>query len=679
MGRPKKDPNVVVPRNAKALVWAHFGDSMDGLHAHCLLCKNANNNNIVSIKILDGSTKSLRNHIQSRHNSEWLDLVNEEKEIAAKKAQSAKNAIERSDSRNSDTSAQRNIVDVFSRLTKIDPDGVKQRNYDRKLLDFLSCSFVPFHVVDSEEFKVFVENLDRSINLKNSRTYSKQLKKYSGEILEDVQKAILDFCDSSVAVTTDLWTSRAMDHYISITTHFVDNLFRLHRWTPFCSQFTDKHTGENIQDVIDFDLEDKLDILEEIPKWGVSDNAKNMVKGIKRSILELYTCNCHTQQLAILDTFKHFHNMEHTYTMEDVSTKCGKLAAHLHRAENSRTLLFNECDKKAGGHNPNNIPLGNNTRWNSKHDCMKGVLYHEDCLLQLARRGELINEDKDGNQVNLIPTFSDFMMIKAAVGVLEKCRVTTKLFEQEKVPTVNIVMDRLYTVDSELDEFINDAENDRMSVNFAVCLRDQLNERFPKFGGNKELNCMGNYLNPTLKGIHLKETKLFEETKDLMEEKLGDWKKEGEGLDNPTEEDDSEPPKKISPTEMLKRKMKQKEEESRGIRITIRRSSVFSNSAESQSRFKQECFLYENLPDAPADINQLEWWKSHQEQFPLLSHLVRVVFAVPAASSKSERVFSVAGNMVTPKRTRLNTETVEALVVVNTNIRILREMGLKRN
>ena len=130
---------------------------------------------------------------------------------------------------------------------------------------------------------------------------------------------------------------------------------------------------------------------------------------------------------------------------------------------------------------------------------------------------------------------------------------------------------------------------------------------------------------------------------------------------------------------MLKKKLKQQEEECRGIRITIRRSSVFSNTAESQSQFQQECFLYENLPDAPADCNQLDWWKSHQEQFPLLSHLVRVVFAVPAASSKSERVFSVAGNMVTPKRTRLNTETVEAHVVVNTNIRIQREIGLKRN
>ena len=36
----------------------------------------------------------------------------------------------------------------------------------------------------------------------------------------------------------------------------------------------------------------------------------------------------------------------------------------------------------------------------------------------------------------------------------------------------------------------------------------------------------------------------------------------------------------------------------------------------------------------------------HKSQFPLLSHMARIVFAVPAASSKSERVFSMAGNTV---------------------------------
>ena len=65
-------------------------------------------------------------------------------------------------------------------------------------------------------------------------------------------------------------------------------------------------------------------------------------------------------------------------------------------------------------------------------------------------------------------------------------------------------------------------------------------------------------------------------------------------------------------------------------------------------------------------------------QFPLLAKLVKVVFPVPAASSKSERVFSVAGNVVTPKRAKLNPEKVEDLVVVNCNFRLLKTMGFRK-
>ena len=68
----------------------------------------------------------------------------------------------------------------------------------------------------------------------------------------------------------------------------------------------------------------------------------------------------------------------------------------------------------------------------------------------------------------------------------------------------------------------------------------------------------------------------------------------------------------------------------------------------------------------------------HKSQFPLLVKLVKVVFPVPAASSKSEQVFSVAGNVVTPKRAKLNPEKVEDLVVVNCNLRLLKTMGFRK-
>jgi hypothetical protein len=51
-------------------------------------------------------------------------------------------------------------------------------------------------------------------------------------------------------------------------------------------------------------------------------------------------------------------------------------------------------------------------------------------------------------------------------------------------------------------------------------------ERFPDYGTGKDLAAMGNYLNPTCQGIHLKLVKKFDQTKDTIEENLSVWKGE---------------------------------------------------------------------------------------------------------------------------------------------------------
>ena len=61
--------------------------------------------------------------------------------------------------------------------------------------------------------------------------------------------------------------------------------------------------------------------------------------------------------------------------------------------------------------------------------------------------------------------------------------------------------------------------------------------------------------------------------------------------------------------------------------------------------------------------------EASRNSVPLFAKLIKVVFPVPAASSKSEQVFSVAGNVVTPKRANLNPEKLEDLVVVKCNLK----------
>ena len=84
-------------------------------------------------------------------------------------------------------------------------------------------------MVDSNEFKSFVAILDKTVNMKHSTTYSRQMEQYSAEILEQVKQTITKFCTASAALTTDIWTSRSLDANISLTVHFVDKMFRLHR------------------------------------------------------------------------------------------------------------------------------------------------------------------------------------------------------------------------------------------------------------------------------------------------------------------------------------------------------------------------------------------------------------------------------------------------------------------
>ena len=165
-----------------------------------------------------------------------------------------------------------------------------------------------------------------------------------------------------------------------------------------------------------------------------------------------------------------------------------------------------------------------------------------------------------------------------------------------------------------------------------------------------------------------------------MTQKL-QWKKtealEETVLDEDIEEVATAPAKVMSPTDLLKKQLKEATVADQGQsgRKRIRRSVVFDVAP---SELEKECQSYELLPDADTDVNILEWWKNHTEQFPLLSFLTRVVLPVPAASSKSERVFSVAGNVVRPKRSGLGCDKVEDLVTMKCNLMLLKEMGIRK-
>ncbi|CAG8646816.1 17983_t:CDS:2 [Gigaspora margarita] len=64
----------------------------------------------------------------------------------------------------------------------------------------------------------------------------------------------------------------------------------------------------------------------------------------------------------------------------------------------------------------------------------------------------------------------------------------------------------------------------------------------------------------------------------------------------------------------------------------------------------------------PDKINVLEWWRTHEQQYPTLAIMARDYLLIPATSAPVERLFSESGNVITYERNRLEGDTIQAIM-----------------
>ncbi len=63
----------------------------------------------------------------------------------------------------------------------------------------------------------------------------------------------------------------------------------------------------------------------------------------------------------------------------------------------------------------------------------------------------------------------------------------------------------------------------------------------------------------------------------------------------------------------------------------------------------------------------LLWWKENQNKYPVLAKLARMYLAIPATSTPSERVFSVASKVISKFRNRLDPAMAGKVLYVSEN------------
>ena len=73
-------------------------------------------------------------------------------------------------------------------------------------------------------------------------------------------------------------------------------------------------------------------------------------------------------------------------------------------------------------------------------------------------------------------------------------------------------------------------------------------------------------------------------------------------------------------------------------------------------------------PDTGDENTPLDWWRAHHKEYPHLADMARKYLCIQASSSPSERLFSKAGNIITPRRAQLKPQKANMLIFLADNL-----------
>ena len=124
-------------------------------------------------------------------------------------------------------------------------------------------------------------------NVKAPQTYASNKIPLIYEVLHDAREAVLakELPDvGQVGLTFDHWSSRNNDPYLVVTLHYINKDFVMRKMTCALVHQPEKHTGANIAEMVDqqieripplFDIQKRLAVVDQAPNMRAAVNASN--------------------------------------------------------------------------------------------------------------------------------------------------------------------------------------------------------------------------------------------------------------------------------------------------------------------------------------------------------------------------------------------------------------------
>lgn len=502
---------------------------------------------------------------------------------------------------------------------------------DTALVKMIAQDIQPISIVEDKGFAKFCQILNSNYVLPSRRTLSKVL---LPALFNDVQEKLSRKLEGVnwLSITTDLWTSINTSCYLAVTIHFWDEESSIPQsFILDCLRIGGRHTAQRLgeelrQILIEHGVMSKVVV-------GVTDNGANIVRALREINISQVPCYAHTLNLVAQGSIKD------VPTLVKVKDVVSRIVEQTRRS----TVVLDKFEsiQKNQGHKIKKLIQDVSTRWNSTYEMMERILELKGPI------AELLTEPGMSAKIGVVDS-STWQVLGEAVDVLQPLYEGTKELSGEKITTGSKAIPLTKMLMMRYTFIIEHCQPGTVKSQLATAIFFNLRRRFGELEEIKEL-ALATLLDPRFK------TNGFQSTAN-KERALANIHSELESTYLIEEQEDKDKPQ-VTP-------------HSRSCLWEPFDSMVSQHGKNAMDSAKQDIHTFLSLPCQPRSSDPLHWWKGlGKDKFPLLFQLAQKYLCIPATSVPSERVFSMAGQIISKKRNRLGDECARKLIILNHNLK----------
>lgn len=532
------------------------------------------------------------------------------------------------------TSDDKSSLDASLKDWKFDQQ--KSRN---ELVSLIVVHALPFSLVEYPRFRSFVNSLNPCFTHVSRTT----IKSDCMRAYEDAKMELHDVLKNStcrISLTADLWTSKQTLGYLCVTCHYINNWRITKRIIKFALVET-PHDGRTLFNAMlkslkEWNIEDKVFAI-------TLDNAavnNNFMKSLKDNLVAkhlllgegiMFHCRCAAHVLNLIV-------QEGLIAMKDAVTSIRDSVKYV-KSSQGRKERFEKVIKEVGISCGERPPLDVVTRWNSTYHMLK-------CASEYERAFEALTHD-DVQYVHE-PLIDEWEMARKLCHILEKFCDATKDLSGVKYPTADRYFHQIWKIKLLLEEEFSNPD---------VLIATMAHKMKAKFQTYWDLSflqiCVPVILDPRYKLGFLElcltqgfgdESACFTTVQKTFKDLFDEYNSQSNQLTPDyvnLAKSDLNYVGRTNPWEDWRHQQNLNQR---------RRVSELDRYLEEPT-----------IPiDAPFDI--LQYWKMSVATYPILARMARDILAIPASTVASESAFSSGERVINDYRSRLTSETVEALI-----------------